>query len=335
MTWLGLDIGGANLKAADGCGWASTVPFALWRDPQGLASVLSMLINSAPAADGLAITMTGELCDSFRTKPEGVRHILAATRQAAGARDVRVYLVDGRLVPIEEAVELPYLAAASNWHALAWFACHFVEARAGLLIDIGSTTTDIIPLIDGQPRARASCDTDRLLACELVYTGVGRTPICAIVRKLPWQNNECPIAAELFATAVDAYVMLEDIAEDPSSSSTADGRPLTKEFARERLARMICADAASFSANDAERAAAAIRDVQITQICSALRDVTKAMLCSPDVLVLSGQGEFLAAGIARAELPAARVVSMAERIGRTMSLCASAHSVAVLARERF
>ena len=46
MSWLGVDIGGANLKAADGRGWAQSVPFALWRDPQGLAEALAALVEN-------------------------------------------------------------------------------------------------------------------------------------------------------------------------------------------------------------------------------------------------------------------------------------------------
>src|SRR3990172_4014916 len=103
MTWLGLDIGGANLKAADGRGWAHSVPFALWRDPDGLAGALSELAATAPGSERWAVTMTGELCDCFRTKADGVRHILAAVEMAAGPRDVVVYLVDGRLVSVDEA----------------------------------------------------------------------------------------------------------------------------------------------------------------------------------------------------------------------------------------
>ena len=75
MSCLGLDIGGANLKAANLDGWAKSVPFALWRDPNGLVSALQDLIAAAPPADQLAITMTGELCDCFQTNAEGVRHI--------------------------------------------------------------------------------------------------------------------------------------------------------------------------------------------------------------------------------------------------------------------
>ena len=146
MTWLGLDIGGANLKAANAAGWAHSTPFALWRNRDGLAEALAGLLAIAPEAQRLAVTMTGELCDCYRTKTEGVRHILSAVREVADSREVFVYLTDGRLVTSSEAHDEPLLAAASNWRAIAEFACRFVANGDALLIDIGSTTTDIIPI---------------------------------------------------------------------------------------------------------------------------------------------------------------------------------------------
>ena len=106
-----------------------------------------------------------------------------------------------------EARESPQLAAASNWHALANFVCRFVTSRTGLLIDVGSTTTDVIPLADGRVAARGRNDTERLLSQELVYRGVGRTPICALTDALPLREQLCPIAAEVFATTADAYLL--------------------------------------------------------------------------------------------------------------------------------
>lgn len=333
MSWLGLDIGGANLKAADGSGWARGVPFPLWREPDRLSAALTELIASAPAADRLAVTMTGELCDCFRTKAEGVRHILAAVEQVAGNRDVRVYLVDGRLVSMDEARSLPQLAAASNWHVLARFASRYVNGSAALLIDIGSTTTDIVPLVEGQPRPRGLNDTDRLLSGELVYTGVGRTPICAVTSWLPWRGRQCPLAAEVFATTADAYVILGDMEEQSDSTSTADGRPLTREFAHERLARMICADATVFNDHDARLAAERIRESQMDQISRAVQQVATSMGCEPESIVTSGAGVFLAAGLCRQTWPAARLVSLAKQVGHEASQNAPAHALAVLARE--
>jgi len=333
MTWLGLDIGGANLKAADGRGWARGVPFPLWREPDRLSTALTELIVSGPVTDRLAITMTGELCDCFRTKLDGVQHIVNAVEQAAGSRAVRVYLVNGRLVSINEARQLPQLAAASNWHVLTQFAGRFIDRGPALLIDIGSTTTDIVPLVDGQPRQQGLNDTDRLLAGELVYSGVGRTPICAVTSWLPWRGRQCPVAAELFATTADAYVILGDIAEQPDCTATADGRPLTREFARERLARMICADTALFDDDDARLAAERVREAQVTQIKRAVAQVATSMQCEPESIVTSGAGEFLADHLCRQTWPTARLVSLTGRIGREASRCAPAHALAVLARE--
>ena len=61
MAWIGLDIGGANLKLATSDGINSRhLPFPLWQDQHGLAERLVTLIGSLPAKN-LAVTMTGEL----------------------------------------------------------------------------------------------------------------------------------------------------------------------------------------------------------------------------------------------------------------------------------
>lgn len=333
MSWLGLDIGGANLKAADGRGWARVVPFELWRNPAGLAAALDELLGIAPAADGLAITMTAELCDCFATKADGVEQILTTVHHVAAKRETRVYLVDGRLVSIAEARIQPQLAAASNWHALATYVSRFVSREAGILIDVGSTTTDIIPLVDGQPLPTGYNDTDRLVAGELVYTGVGRTPVCAIVDWLPFRGKQCPIAAELFATAADAYAVLGELPEREDFTGTADGRPLTKLLSCARLARMICADSSTFTVSDAELAAAHFRDAQHAQLKCALEKVTGKMPRPPGVCVLSGSGEFLSKSFVKETLPATPIVSLAEKVGPALSAAGPAHALVVLARE--
>jgi probable H4MPT-linked C1 transfer pathway protein len=333
MNWLGLDIGGANLKAADGRGWARSMPFALWRDPVGLAGAIDLLIRSAPDADRLAVTMTGELCDCFRTKADGALHILAAVKTAAQSRPIFVYALDGRFVDMEEARELPYLVAASNWHALASFACRYVGGRAALLIDIGSTTTDIVPLFDGRPSTTARTDTERLLAGELVYTGVGRTPVCAVTRSLPWRGQLCPVVTEFFATTADAYVILGDLRENHGSSAwTADGRPLTKQYSRERLARMVCADTATFDEEDGLRAAKWVKEAQLGELRVAVKRVIVGMKECPRVGVMSGSGEFLAS--LAVDPTICERISLAAELGLKASEAAAAHAIAMLAAER-
>jgi hypothetical protein len=333
MSSLALDIGGANLKAADGCGWASSVPFPLCHDPDGLADALAVLMAAAPSCRRWAVTMTGELCDSFRTKAEGVRQILAAVEQVADGRELRVFLTDGRFVSIQRACESPYLAAASNWRALAQYACRFADGGAGLLIDVGSTTTDIIPLAEGRPCARGTTDTERLLAGELLYTGVCRTPICAVTPTLPLRGRRCLVAAEVFATTADVYLTLGDLTEQPDAEWTADGRPLTARFARERLARMVCADATTFDDRDARIAAEFVRDAQHAQVRDAVEKVMSRSQLAPECIVISGAGEFVARRIANDVEPGCRIISLAEELGADVSACAPAHALAVLARE--
>jgi probable H4MPT-linked C1 transfer pathway protein len=333
MSWLGLDIGGANLKAADGRGWAQSISFALWRNPQELPGALEGILRAAPNATGLAITMTGELCDCFSSKAEGVRHILSAVDKVSRGIDTCVYLVDGRFVTIAEALETPKLTAASNWHALASFASRFLPERTGLVIDIGSTTTDIIPLVEGRVAAVGRNDMQRLVSRELIYRGVGRTPICAMMSALPVNGKSCPIAAEMFATSADAYVLTGDLIEDPHADWTADGRPLTKEHAWQRLARQICADASDLAPGDIERMATSVRDAQHDELVSAVGAVATRMVVQPRACIVSGAGEFLARSAVNRLWLGCEVISLAEKIGVEASQCAPAHAVAMLATE--
>ncbi|BBO33203.1 hydantoinase/oxoprolinase family protein [Lacipirellula parvula] len=333
MSWLAIDIGGANLKAADGRGYADSRPFAIWRQPERLALELRELLAAAPAADALAITMTAELADCFETKSEGVRQILAAVQATAGDLPAFVYQVDGRLLPIDAVQRMPALAAASNWHALAAFACRYIDAEPALLLDLGSTTADVIPLTPNGPRALGMSDGERLLAGELIYTGVERTPLCALVRELPWQGHDCPVAAEVFATTADAYLMLGELAEDPHELSTADGRPLTWPHALSRLARMVCADADSFTAEDARLAAATVREAQLNQLQHAVEKVAARLGGPAQRVILSGHGEFLLRHLLDRLHWRCDVLSLTEELGPAVSRCAPAHALAVLARE--
>ncbi len=334
MKWLGLDIGGANLKAADGAGWARSVPFAMWREPQNLTAELEALIASAPQADQLAVTMTGELCDCFRDKAEGVQHILSAVDQAAGDREVSVYQVDGRFVSTAAAGTRPLLAAASNWHALAAFAGRYAAKGTAILIDVGSTTTDIIPLVDGRVAARGSTDLERLACGELLYRGVKRTPVCALCQTLPWNGQASPVAAEVFATTADAYVLLGSIEEEPEAGWTADGKPLTKCHASQRLARQLCADASELGTDAIDEIARAVSDKQLAELTQAIRSATALMPATPSIFITSGSGEFLAQAAALATSANVRWLSLQAEIGAQASECAPAHAVAVVAKVR-
>jgi probable H4MPT-linked C1 transfer pathway protein len=337
MSWLALDVGGANLKSADGHGFAASRSFALWQRPGELAAELAALVANGPPCERLVATMTGELADCYETKAAGVRAITEALVAVADDRPLAIYATTGEFLAPAAAIERPMEVAASNWHALAAFAATLISSGSALLLDIGSTTADIIPLNPKGPAATGNTDPDRLLSGELVYTGIERTPVCAIVRTLPWRGIDCPVATELFATSSDAYTMLGNLLEDVDNHETADGRFRTRAASQARLARMICADTTMFSEDDALLAAEAIRAEQLNQLRAAANRVLARMAEPPATLIFSGHGEFLAKALqphlARGPRPP-EVLSLNTVLGPHVSRCAPAHALAVLADRR-
>ncbi len=164
-------------------GQARALPFELWKRPDELGHVLAALAATFAPSDRIALTMTAELCDCYPTKAVGVNAVLDAALDAFLGRPIHVWGVDGAFHSVEEVRRQPLIAAAANWIALATVVARLVPEGPGLLIDIGTTTTDLIPLKDGRMAARGQTDTERLQAGELTYAGVRRTPICA------WRPN--------------------------------------------------------------------------------------------------------------------------------------------------
>ncbi len=296
---LALDIGGANLKAAHSDGTCVTAAFEVWRRPAELRAAIAELAAGLPAFDQVALTMTAELCDCYPTRDEGVRAILASVLGVFESFPVRVWGIDGRFHGPEAIRRQPSLAAAANWLALATVAARHFPEHHGLLIDVGSTTTDLIPLATGKVAARGRTDPDRLQSGELVYAGVKRTPICALATELAiGQGRPIGLAAELFATTLDVFLTLGDLPSDPSDRSTADGRAATVEAARARLARMICTDRQSFSIQDAHALASSAQECLLQRLTVAARRVCEATIPAVGVVVLAGSGEFLARRVA-------------------------------------
>jgi probable H4MPT-linked C1 transfer pathway protein len=170
------------------------------------------------------------------------------------------------------------------------------------------------------------------LAGELLYTGVERSPVCALVDHVPYRGQRCPVAQELFATTLDAYLLLDQILERANEPHTADGKPATKAAARTRLGRMITADADEFNHRDGIAIAEAVANAQRDRIVATIKQVA-ARFGLPTAYIFSGQGEFLAMK-ALEDLPSVgKVIRLSEKLDEQVSRCAPAHALAVLARE--
>jgi probable H4MPT-linked C1 transfer pathway protein len=291
-----VDIGGANTKAARLHGDSlQTVsrPFEVWRDREALTDVLREIVAEMGPARAVAITMTAELCDAFRTKREGVEFVLAAAQDALG--ELRVLTTAGELVSVGAARKRPWDVAAANWVATA---LAVADAHPdALLIDVGSTTADVVPIAGGRVAATAHNDLERLLAGELVYTGVLRTNLAAIAPRVPVRGGWCPVSSELFAISGDIHVVLGHMTPEAYDCPTPDGRPATAEFARERIARLVCSDVEQLDADEIDAIAAFLYGEQLRQLKDAARRVQRPL--PPEApIVAVGSGAFLAIEVA-------------------------------------
>ena len=350
MTILGLDIGGANIKAADRAGRTVSRPFAIWRQPDQLQGHIASILTAFPATERLALTMTAELADCFSTKSDGVRFILDAvntclntylsTRRESGnstseplPSKLMTWTTEGRFMNLDEAWESPMRIAAANWHALAMWSMKFAPRGCGVLIDIGTTTTDIIPFKDGKPVPLGLTDVRRLESGELSYSGIRRTPLCAVAHSVPFENGYCSLAAEIFATTLDVHLLLGDIAEDAQDLDTANGKPATKSAAHDRIARMLCCDRNEVSFEQAVQIARFLADVQRQRLAGSLERVINRLSSACSTVIVSGSGSFLASQLIHENRRTkdATVISLAEQFTPGIAEAACAYAVAQLA----
>lgn len=341
ITIVGWDVGGANTKAA----WlayergeaqavrTASRPYEIWRERERLATLLQEVLAQATSElpQAMALTMTAELADVFRSKREGVLFVLDSI--AAAFPDCPIYALSlaGEFVPLAQARKRPLDFAAANWLATALFLAR--QYGDGLLVDVGSTTTDITPLLNGEVAGLGRTDLDRLLSGELVYTGVLRTHLAAIVHWVPVRGRLCPVSAEYFAISGDVHLILGHIQPADYTCSTPDGRPPTAEYARERLARLVCADLELLNPAEVEEMAYYIYHQQLRQIEEAMHQVLPRLAGRRDLpLVAMGSGAFLAAEAGRRL--GLKVLDLAAQWGREASEVAPCWAAAHLLAER-
>jgi (4-(4-[2-(gamma-L-glutamylamino)ethyl]phenoxymethyl)furan-2-yl)methanamine synthase len=298
---LGLDVGGANLKAAylprGGAPMVVEQAFALWRDPARLPTVLRIMADELGPAERIALTLTAELADCFRSKAEGVASVVRAVTEAFPEAQVRVWGTDARFHPPAVAVGDPVRIAAANWLASATLSAR--DHPDAVLIDVGSTTTDVVPVVGGRVVAQGRTDPERLRSGELVYTGALRTPVCAVVRRVPLYGGWHRVAAEWFAITADVHRWLRHLAPEEYTCETPDGRGVGRDEVAARLARVVCADPDMLAPGDLGRIARHVHRAQRRQIAVGIRQVLRRLgTHAPDRFLALGAGHFLAADAA-------------------------------------
>lgn len=339
---LGWDIGGAHVKlaclAADGrLREVMQLPCPLWQGLDRLEAVLLDLDRRYElTAYRHALTMTGELVDLFPDRRRGVRTLLQTFIRHAGRAHVRVYTMSAGLCTVAIARRCPEAVASANWHATAAMVAR--RCPEAVLVDIGSTTTDIVPVRRGRVDALGGSDGERLRQQELVYTGVVRTPVMAVARQVPFGGQWQGVAAEWFANMGDVYRLTGQLPSRHYQSATADGRGLSPVDCARRLARMLGRDADEATAAGWRRLARHLATEQLQQIRTALERVLSRRPAGDAVTVVgAGCGRFIARELARRlQCPYtewATLMRVPARWRETATVCAPALAVARLAAD--
>ena len=312
---LGIDIGGANTKIASADGKIVELHYIpLWKNTKLQQVLLDIACRLKPEKAGIVIT--GELADCFPDKDAGLSSIIDAVNNAFSD----AYFLDSSGIFTKEKKRS---IAAANWMASALL----VGSEYGdcIFVDIGSTTADIIPIVNGKPQA-ARTDFERLKNSELVYTGVLRTNIAALLKSVNLNGETCGLSSELFAISADAYMVLGLISADQYSCDTPDGAGKTTIDARRRLARVVCADLTEIGESDLFSIANQVMEKQVRDIKEALLIVAKRRGASK--VVACGLGEFLAKKAARE--CGFEIILLSEKYGTELSKVFPAYAVARL-----
>ena len=335
---LGLDLGGAHLKAAllveDAPVAIREVPCRLWEGLDRLDAAFGEALVGWPEPGAVALTMTGELVDLFPDRSTGVRRLLEAVRARLPDRPLAVWSTGGFLAP-EAAATSPLQVASANWQATAELLAR--RLPSGILVDIGSTTTDLVPFAGGRVRARGRDDAERLAEGELVYRGLVRTPLMALADRVPFRGRLVGVMAECFATTADLFRLLGRLDEAFDQHPAADGGPKTVEGSARRLLRVVGTDLGPASLEEARHLATLFAEAQLRRIQDGLALLfSRGDLPEDAPLVAAGCGAFLVPELARrlgrSVRDFATVLSLEGELARWARVAAPALAVALLAR---
>jgi (4-(4-[2-(gamma-L-glutamylamino)ethyl]phenoxymethyl)furan-2-yl)methanamine synthase len=296
---IGWDIGGVHLKAvrAENGRIVKAAQYAApLRGGTGrLSEAFAQARDEMGDADRNVITMTGELADTFQSRADGVEQLAMLAARALGSASI--YAGPRGYVRPEDARAHCTAIASANWHAAATLVGK--RRSDALLIDLGSTTTDIIPIARGAVAARGYTDAERLAAGELVYTGLVRGFVMATAERAPLRGSWTPLINENFATMADVHRILGTLPAGVDLMVTADGREKTTAASCARLARMVGRDAGDADDTTWRRLAAWFAEAQTRAVTDAAMLVMSACTTAPGPVVAAGIGLSVIAEVAR------------------------------------
>ena len=271
---IGIDIGGANLKVVDEHG-AHIHYCPLWKE-----TPIREILQGYSSADNAAVVMSGELADCFASKQEGIEFIFTAVRDVFP--HALFYGTDGQFhtTPVSDL-------AAANWLVMAdVLRDRYPDA---VLVDMGSTTTDIIPL-NAWETLKGQTDFTRLKTGLLLYYGLLRTPVSSLIRSVPLDRASVGVSTEYFACAGDAHLLIGLITPEMYTTATPDACSPSWDHCLRRMARMVCADVAEVGEELILQIAQAYVHEEQAVITKAVRTVMEQYGCARILTVGVGSG---------------------------------------------
>jgi probable H4MPT-linked C1 transfer pathway protein len=284
--------------------------------------------------DGVGVTITAELSDAYQTKKEGIDHVLDSVTEVFGEASTFVLDVEADLLPVKDAREKPLKVASANWAATGWMISQLIKNC--IVVDVGSTTTSIIPVLEGKIAAEGKTDLQKLQNGELVYSGSLRTNVAAIVDSIPVRGRDTRVSSELFSQSGDVNLILDNIGKEEYTAETCDGRRKTRREAMARLARVVCADTDMLTEQEIVDMAKFVHIRQVEQIAGGLNQVYERVKprLQKGTVVVTGLGRNFLARKAAENSGFENIINMEDFLGSDAAVVAPSVGVALMLATR-
>ena len=305
IEYMGWDIGGAHLKAVAMAGGVvvsvAQKPCPLWLGLDYFHTAIRAILDEWQPPDTCfhAVTMTGELADVFNNRVEGVFGLINALAEHVPSENVIIFAGFNGFLPAGQVQvkDVPSIASA-NWLATGLYAASKLDL--GLLVDIGSTTTDFLVLRHGRVMLQGYTDFERLCHGELAYCGVVRTSLMALTKTAPFEGEWIGLMAEHFATTADVYRLTGELSEHADQTPTADGGEKSVIASARRIARLLGLDMDHAQQVAWKQLAAYFREKQLECLMAAsMRHLSRGLLNGQSPIIGAGVGRFLVQELAQ------------------------------------